>query len=58
VESDDRQSNWRLGGTFTLPINPHQSVKLYASTGAYTRIGGDFDLAGIAWQYRWGEGLK
>ena len=57
VRSDDSQSNWRAGATFGLPVNRNNSVKLYASTGVSTRTGGDFDLVGIAWQYRWGGGL-
>jgi hypothetical protein len=57
VKGDDRQRNWRFGTTLTVPINVHNSLKFYASTGAMTRVGGDFDLAGVAWQYRWGGGL-
>jgi hypothetical protein len=57
VKGNDQQSNWRLGGTLTLPLDRHNSVKLYASTGVQTRTGGNFDLVGIAWQYRWGGGL-
>jgi hypothetical protein len=57
VQGDDLQSNWRLGATLTVPINRTHSVKFYASRGVQTRIGGDFDLLGIAWQYRWGGGL-
>jgi hypothetical protein len=57
VKGNDLQSSWRLGGTLTLPINLHNSIKLYASSGVQTRTGGDFDLVGIAWQYRWGGGL-
>jgi len=57
VEGDDLQRNWRLGVTLALPVSLNHSIKLYASTGAYTRTGGDFDLIGIAWQYRWGGGL-
>jgi hypothetical protein len=57
VESDDLQRNWRLGATLTLPVTLNHSIKLYASSGLYTRTGGDFDLLGIAWQYRWGGGL-
>ena len=51
------QKNFRLGATFALPVNRHNSVKLYASTGVSTRTGSDFDVVGIAWQYRWGGGL-
>jgi hypothetical protein len=57
VEDDDVQQNSRLGVTIALPVDRHHAVKLYASTGASTRVGGDFDTAGIIWQYRWGGGL-
>jgi hypothetical protein len=57
VNGDDEQSNWRAGVTLTLPINTYNSIKLYGSTALQTRVGGDFDLVGIAWQYRWGAGL-
>ena len=57
VEGDDVQKNARLGVTIALPVGRHHSVKLYASTGASTRTGGDFDTLGILWQYRWGGGL-
>lgn len=52
--NDDRQSNSRLGLTLSMSVTPQQSFKLYASTGATARIGGDFTTAGIVWQYRWG----
>jgi hypothetical protein len=54
---DNRQENWRVGGTLAFPINRYNSIKLYGSTGIYSRIGSDFDTVGIAWQYRWGEGF-
>jgi hypothetical protein len=57
VEGNDLQKNTRLGATVALTVNRHNSVKLYASTGASTRTGSDFDAIGIAWQYRWGGGL-
>ena len=47
----------RVGGTLTLPVNRYNSVKVYGSTGAATRRGGDFDTIGMAWQYRWCGGL-
>lgn len=56
-KGDDLERNWRLGATLALPLNRHNSIKLYASTGVQTRAGGNFDLVGIAWQYRWGGGL-
>jgi Putative MetA-pathway of phenol degradation len=57
VEGDDLQSNWRVGATLAFPVTLQHSVKLYASTGAYTRTGGNYEMIGIAWQYRWGGGL-
>ena len=57
MKKGDLESNWRLGGSLAFPINIHNSLKLYASRGVRTRNGGDFDLVGIAWQYRWGAGL-
>jgi hypothetical protein len=51
------QQNWRLGGTLAIPIDQRNSIKLNASSGVSARTGNNFDLAGIAWQYRWGGGL-
>lgn len=57
VADQNLQSNGRLGLTLALPINRHQSLKLYYSTGVVTRTGTDFDTVGGAWQYRWGGGF-
>jgi len=57
VANDDRQENWRVGATLALPVDRRNSVKLNASSGVSARTGNDFDLLGIAWQYRWGGGL-
>ena len=35
----------------------HRSAQAYASRSIETRIGGSFDVYGVAWQYRWGAGL-
>ena len=55
--NNDLQQNWRLGGTLAFPVDAHNSVKLYASSGVSARTGNSYDLIGIAWQYRWGGGL-
>jgi hypothetical protein len=55
--NNDLQQNWRAGATLAFPVDRHNSIKLYASTGVESRTGNDFDLLGIAWQYRWGGGL-
>ena len=58
VEGNDLQQNTRVGFTFVLPINIHNSLKLHLSSGVSTRTGSDFDAIGIVWQYRWGKGIK
>jgi hypothetical protein len=57
IKKDDLQDNWRFGITLALPVDRRNSIKIYGSTGVHTRISTDFDAFGIAWQYRWGEGL-
>lgn len=55
--NNDLQQNWRLGTTLALPVDRLNSIKLYASHGVSARTGNNFDLLGIAWQYRFGGGL-
>jgi hypothetical protein len=55
--ANDLQQNWRLGATVSQPVDRHNSVKLYASSGVSARTGNSYDLIGIAWQHRWGGGL-
>jgi len=57
TRSNDRADNSRVGATLALPVNRNNSMKLYASSGVSTRTGSDFDLIGVLWQYRWGQGL-
>ena len=57
VRSDDLEQNSRVGLTLALPVNRQNSVKFYGSTGISTSTGTDFDLIGIIWQHRWGQGL-
>ncbi|MGA8031718.1 MAG: transporter, partial [Casimicrobiaceae bacterium] len=54
VRNNDLQQNWRVGATAAFPIDVRNSIKLYASTGVSARTGNNYDLLGIAWQYRWG----
>jgi hypothetical protein len=53
VEKADLQRNSRIGVTLSLPATSRQSIKLSYSTGATTRIGGDFNTVGVAWQFSW-----
>jgi hypothetical protein len=55
--NEDLQQNWRVGGTLAFPVDVHNSVKLYASSGVSARTDNQYNLFGIAWQYRWGGGL-
>jgi hypothetical protein len=57
VAERDLQRNWRFGATLALPINARNSVKLYGSSGVSARTGNNYDLFGVAWQYRWGGGI-
>ena len=54
VLNSDLQQNWRVGGTLAFPVNRGNSIKLYVSSGVSARTGNNFDLIGVAWQYRWG----
>jgi hypothetical protein len=50
----ERLANGRLGLTLSMDVSRHNSVKLFGTTGVYSRTGLDFDSLGVAWQYRWG----
>ena len=54
---DDLQQNWRVGATLAFPLDARNSLKISASSGVSARTGNNFDLVGVAWQYRWGGGL-
>lgn len=58
VRKDDALSNGRLGGTLAVPLTADYSVKIYGSTGVWTRFGSDFDTVGAAFQYRWSDALE
>ena len=47
------QKNSRLGGTVSIPLSKHQSIKCSYSRGAYIRFGGRYDNVSVAWQYSW-----
>ena len=54
---DDLRENWRVGGTLAFPVDVHNSIKIFASSGVSARTNNNYDLIGIAWQYRWRGGL-
>lgn len=57
VTGSDLQQNSRFGLTCAFPVNMHHSLKCFVSTGVSTRTGTDYDVIGLAWQYRWGKGF-
>ncbi len=57
IQNNDLQQNWRVGFTLALPVNRYNSIKIFASDGISARTGSNFNILGIAWQYRWGAGL-
>ena len=56
ISENNMQENSRVGATFAVPVNKHNSIKFYVSTGVSTRTGSNFTTGGIAWQYRWAVG--
>ena len=52
LASTVEQNNSRMGATFAIPIQRHQ-IRIAASSGAYTRLGGDFTSVGVSYSYLW-----
>jgi hypothetical protein len=48
-----RQTSSRIGGTASLPLGKHQSIKVSYANGTYVRFGGNYQTASAAWQYSW-----
>jgi hypothetical protein len=53
----DYLHNTLMGGTFSLRLTRHQSVKFHGSRGVVRNIGAAFVSIGGAYQYVWGSGL-
>jgi hypothetical protein len=53
VNSLSQESNSRIGGTISLPVGKHQSLKFAYSDGTYIRFGGNYQNVSVAWQYAW-----
>jgi hypothetical protein len=47
------QRSSRLGGTVSIPVSRHQSIKCSYSNGAYIKYGGNYQSISVAWQYSW-----
>jgi hypothetical protein len=50
---ETRQTSSRIGGTASLPLTKHQSLKFSYANGTYVRFGGNYQTASAAWQYSW-----
>jgi hypothetical protein len=53
IERNDEEQNWRIGGTFSFPINVHQSIKTMINTGIATRAGQNYTAVTVVYQYSW-----
>lgn len=52
-QPDTRQISSRIGGTLSVPLSKHQSIKFAYNRGTYIRFGGDYHNIQVAWQYSW-----
>ncbi len=43
----------RIGGTVSIPVSKHESVKFSYNDGTYIRFGGNYQSVSVAWQYSW-----
>lgn len=43
----------RIGGTVSIPVSKHESVKFSYNDGTYIRYGGNYQSVSVAWQYSW-----
>jgi len=57
VRGEDVHSTSRVGATVAVSVNRNNSIKFNASTGVSTRTDDSYNLFGVYWQYRWGDGL-
>lgn len=47
------QRNSRVGGSASIPLSAHESLKFSYSDGAYIRYGGNYQTVSVGWQYSW-----
>ena len=51
--NDDLQRNSRIGATVVKRLGRKHSLRVAASRGAITRVGGDFTSIGVSYSYSW-----
>jgi hypothetical protein len=54
AERESHISTFRLGGTVSVPLGLHHSVKLFGFTTIRMDKGSNFNLLSLAYQFRWG----
>ena len=52
VRAAEQQQNSRVGATVAIPVG-RQQIRVAASVGAHTRLGGDFVSLGVSYNYAW-----
>ena len=53
ANTSTRQTSSLIGGTFSVPLKKHQSLKVSYYKGTYVRFGGSYQSVSVAWQYSW-----
>ncbi len=53
VEKNNALKNWRIGGTYSMPLSKHSALRALINTGVVTRAGGDFTSFTLLYQYSW-----
>jgi hypothetical protein len=48
---ESKQTSSSIGGTFSVLVSKHQSLKFSYSNGTYIRFGGNYQNVSVAWQY-------
>jgi len=56
VEQGQKLAGTRLGLTFSLPVDPRNSIRLSAHSGLSARTGSDFKGLAAIWQHVWAGG--
>lgn len=53
LQIETLQANSRFGLTGSVPLTGRQSIKVSYSDGVFVRIGGNFRIVSVGWQYGW-----
>jgi hypothetical protein len=48
-----QEKSSRIGGTASIPLSKHHSLKFSYNNGDYIRYGGNYQSVSVAWQYSW-----